>query len=261
MSAQISCRIWGSRPTVGSSMSTSRGRWTSARAISRRRRIPPESSLTCASVRSLRLAISRARAIAAARSGAGNAVEVGEHHEVLLTVSVVSRLSSCGTTPIDRPGRLRLLRQRRSRAPSISPRSAIAWAVSSFMVVLLPAPFGPSKADTGALGNIEVESVDGLDVAVAFRDVSKSDREWGIGISGCGNHHRIMHGTPRAVPQFRLGSGGIRATRRKLPPLRSRTSRHSSSGDEVNTSDDRHTASIQASSSISSSSCPAPQPA
>jgi hypothetical protein len=59
-------------------------------------------------------------------------------------VSVTSRLSSCGVTPscaracFDSSGK-------RKPSTSSSPSSAIACAVSIFIVVVLPAPFGPSR--------------------------------------------------------------------------------------------------------------------
>ena len=58
-------------PTVGSSRSSSRGRCTRARAMSSRRRIPPESLSTRVSRRSRRLARSSAQSIAARRSARG----------------------------------------------------------------------------------------------------------------------------------------------------------------------------------------------
>ena len=70
ISAHSSWRTCGSRPTVGSSSSTSRGWCTSPRAISRRRRMPPESLSTFVSRRSVRFAISSARSTAALRSRA-----------------------------------------------------------------------------------------------------------------------------------------------------------------------------------------------
>ena len=59
---------------------------------------------------------------------------------------------------------------------------------------------------------------------------------------------------PREARQFRDGSSGIRATRRSCPPWRSNTSCHSRAGAAVKMSLDSHSQSIQASSSISSSS-------
>ena len=66
ISAHSSWRTCGSRPTVGSSSSTSRGWCTSARAISSRRRMPPESLSTLrvaavGEVRDLQRALDRGR--------------------------------------------------------------------------------------------------------------------------------------------------------------------------------------------------------
>jgi hypothetical protein len=42
MTFQMSARVCGSRPTVGSSRNRTRGVWSIPRAISRRRAMPPE---------------------------------------------------------------------------------------------------------------------------------------------------------------------------------------------------------------------------
>ena len=82
ISAHSSWRTCGSRPTVGSSSSTSRGWCTSARAISSRRRMPPESLSTFVSRRSLRLrdrerALDRRAALARAGPGRGGRTRAG----------------------------------------------------------------------------------------------------------------------------------------------------------------------------------------
>src|SRR3954447_17318203 len=144
MSAHSSWRTCGSRPTVGSSSSSSRGRCTSARAMSSRRRMPPDSSSTFVSRRSPRFATATARSTAARRSPRGTRYRCANTRRFCSTVSVMSRLSSCGTTPhsaratFDCPGSV-------YPSTSISPSSAIACAVSIRIVVLLPAPLGPSR--------------------------------------------------------------------------------------------------------------------
>src|SRR3954468_21702891 len=144
MSAHSSWRTCGSRPTVGSSSSSSRGRWTSARAMSSRRRMPPESSSTFVSRRSPRFAISTARSSAARRSARGTRYRYAKTSRFCSTASVMSRLSSCGTTPHSARATFDC---RGSVYPSTSssPSSAIACAVSIRIVVLLPAPLGPSS--------------------------------------------------------------------------------------------------------------------
>jgi hypothetical protein len=106
--------------------------------------MPPESLSTFVSRRSVRFARASARSIASWRSARGTRYRWVNTVRFCCTVSVVSRLSCCGTTPI----RARAdLDSSGSLKPStvIVPRSGIACAVSIFIVVLLPAPFGPSR--------------------------------------------------------------------------------------------------------------------
>src|SRR3954453_17601485 len=144
MSAHSSWRTCGSRPTVGSSSSSSRGRCTSARAMRSRRRMPPDSSSTFVSRRSPRFAIATARSIAARRSVRGTRYRCAKTSRFCSTVSVMSRLSSCGTTPHSARATFDC-RGSVNPSTSISPSSAIAWAVSIRIVVDLPAPVGPSR--------------------------------------------------------------------------------------------------------------------
>ena len=163
ISAQSSWRTCGSRPTVGSSSSTSRGRWTSARAISSRRRMPPESLSTRVSRRSRRLAISSARSIAARRSARGDAVEVREDEQVLLDgqrhVEVVELRDDAAL----RARLLRLAGQRVAEHLELAlvgdrlrgehaHRRRLAGAVRA------------EQADARPLRDVEVEAVDGGDL-------------------------------------------------------------------------------------------------
>ena len=52
-------------------------------------------------------------------------------------------------------------------------------AVSIFIVVDLPAPLGPSRPTHVPVGHVEVEAVDGDDVAVVLDDAAQGDREVG----------------------------------------------------------------------------------
>ena len=124
----------------------SRGRCTSARAISSRRRMPPESLSTRVSravgqVGDLQRALDRGAALAARPTGTGARTRRGSARRSAST----SRLSSCGTTPhcaracLDSPGSVV------AEHLDSSPSSAIACAVSIRIVVDLPAPFGPSR--------------------------------------------------------------------------------------------------------------------
>jgi hypothetical protein len=84
------------------------------------------------------------RSIAARRSPRGTRYRCAKTSRFCSTVSVMSRLSSWGTTPHSARADLRVARQVKP-STSISPSSAIACAVSSRIVVDLPAPFGPSR--------------------------------------------------------------------------------------------------------------------
>ena len=92
-------------------------------------------------------------------------------------MSVVSRLSCWGTTPISARADFDSSGRRWPRTSS-SPRSAIAWAVSSLIVVDLPGAVGAEQADARALGHVEVEAVDGLDRPVGLGDVAEADGGW-----------------------------------------------------------------------------------
>ena len=106
--------------------------------------MPPDSSSTFALRRSVRWAISSARSTAAWRSARPIRYRWAKTRRFCSTVSVVSRLSSWGTTPIsaratfDCSGSVK-------PSTSIVPASAMTWAVSIFIVVDLPAPLGPSR--------------------------------------------------------------------------------------------------------------------
>ena len=66
---------------------------------------------------------------------------------------------------------------RRNPSTSISPSSAIDWAVRIRIVVDLPAPFGPEQPDARADRDVEVEVVDRRDRAVALDDAAQADGE------------------------------------------------------------------------------------
>src|SRR3954453_10460928 len=81
---EIEVRVCGSRPIVGSSRKSTRGECISPRAISRRRRMPPENIATCPSRRSHRSTISSTCCIAGLDEARLDAVELGVQAEVLL---------------------------------------------------------------------------------------------------------------------------------------------------------------------------------
>ena len=76
---------------------------------------------------------------------ARHAVEVREHEQVLLDRERDVEVVELGHDAAEGARRLRLLRDLGGPRTSISPSSGIACAVSSFIVVDLPAPFGPSR--------------------------------------------------------------------------------------------------------------------
>ena len=159
---------------MGSSRRTRRGRWTSARAIRSRRRMPPESLSTRLSRRSMRLATPRKRARLRPAARAGRSVEVREDGQVLLDRQRRVQVVELGRHAALGPGDFRLLRELEAFSSS-SPSSAIACPVArSRIVVDLPAPLGP-RPDAGALGDVEVEPVHGGDLSVALDDAAQAD--------------------------------------------------------------------------------------
>ena len=192
---------------MGSSSRTSRGRWTSARAIRRRRRILPESVSTRESRRSASFAIWSARSISLAPLAPSDPVEVGEDEQVLLhgqrDVEVVELRRDAEL----RPRLLRLLRQPvaeqlelalvRDRLRGEEPhRRRLARAVRA------------EQADAGSLAHVEVEPVDGGDLAVALDRATELDRELAqLGASSTDSvlpagslNHAIAGPSPRMIP-------------------------------------------------------------
>ena len=178
MSAHSSWRTCGSRPTVGSSSSSRRGRCTSARAISRRRRMPPDSSSTFASRRSVRFAISSARSIAALRSRARHAVEVREDEQVLLDGE--RRVEVVGLRRDAHLG-ARLLGVAGQRVAEHLELAGVGDRLRGQHLHRrrLAGAVGAEQADARALGHVEVEAVDGEDVAVVLDDLAQADGEGG----------------------------------------------------------------------------------
>ncbi len=174
ISAHSSWRTCGSRPTVGSSRSSSCGRCTRARAMSSRRRMPPESLSTrvvaaVAQVGEVERPLDRGRALRAR-----DAVEVREDEQVLLGrqrhVEVVELRDDAAL----RARRLRVAGQHvpedlelalvgdRLRGEHLH-RRRLAGAV------------GAEQADARPLGDVEVEAGDGGDLPVALDDAAQAD--------------------------------------------------------------------------------------
>ena len=83
MYVQMLARVCGSRPTVGSSRNSTRGECISPRAISSRRRMPPENSCTLPSRRSHSPTISSTTRIRSAVICLGHPVQLGVEAQVL----------------------------------------------------------------------------------------------------------------------------------------------------------------------------------
>ena len=187
MSAHSSCRTCGSSPTVGSSSRTRRGRWTSARAIRSRRRMPPESSSTRVSrrpveVRDLERPLDRRRALVPAEP-----VEPREHAQVLLDRERGVEVVELGDDPALRPGLLRLAGQpvaQHLELALVGDRLGrqhlhgrrLAGAVRS------------QEPDAGARRHVQLEAVDRGDRAEALRHAPQSDRNVGV---ACHDPHGI----------------------------------------------------------------------
>ena len=210
ISAQSSCRTCGSRPTVGSSSSTSRGRWTRERAISRRRRMPPESLSTRESRRSSSFAIFERPLDRGRPLGAADPVEVREDEQVLLHRQRHVEVVELRRHAALRARRLRLLRQPEAEHLDLAlvgdrlrrqqpHRRRLAGAVR------------PEQADARALRHVEVEPVDRGDRAVALHRAAEADRELGHADDPTGSTERMLPAgslnqaiagpsPPRAIP-------------------------------------------------------------
>ena len=176
ISAQSSWRTCGSSPTVGSSSSTSRGRWTSARAISRRRRIPPESLSTRVSRRSTSFAIFERPLDRLGPVGAADPVEVGEDEQVLLDgqrrVEVVELRDDAALGA----GRLRLARQPEAQHLDLALVGDRLRREEPHRR-RLPGAVRAEQADAGADRDVEVQVVDRGDRPVALHDAAQADGE------------------------------------------------------------------------------------
>ena len=92
------------------------------------------------------------------------------------TVSVTSRLSSCGTTPHSRARRLRLARQPEAEHLELA-LVGDRLRGQQRIVVDLPGAVRAEQADARARRHVEVEPVDRRDRAVALDDAAQADGE------------------------------------------------------------------------------------
>ena len=145
--AQISLRLRGSRPVVGSSRNSTCGRVSRLDAMSSRRRMPPElvrpgRSAACA--RPNRSSSSPARRRASSRVSLNRRAE---HLQVLHPVSSSSTTANCPVRPISprTAAGSRATSRPKTCARPPSGNSSVARIRTS---VVLPAPFGPSRPNT-----------------------------------------------------------------------------------------------------------------
>ncbi len=117
-----------------------------------------------------------ARSTAAAARRAGNAVEHGEHREVLLGGQLGVEVVQLRDDPHAGAGLLRLGGDVDSPSTSIEPDVGRACPVSMRIVVDLPAPLGPSSPRTMPRGTVSVEAVDRRDRAELLDDLVEDDR-------------------------------------------------------------------------------------
>ncbi|MNQ99150.1 hypothetical protein D3C85_1148740 [compost metagenome] len=142
--SQIRWRACGSRPVVGSSMTSRSGSLIRARATVRRRRMPPDRSRTCASARFS----SRANSSSIGTRRDISADDRPKYRPKMRRFSITeksgSRLSNCGTTPT----RMRACGARCGIGSPHSmsvPEAGVVRPSSMRSVVVLPAPLGPSR--------------------------------------------------------------------------------------------------------------------
>src|SRR5438477_8343124 len=142
--SQTATRDTGSRPVVGSSRKKIRGSWTRPRAISTRRRMPPDRFLTCLSAHCVSSTASSRLAMSFFRLSRGTPYNFAKISKFSLTLSSRSLVIACGMTPIDR----RTLSASFTMSwPLTVPVPAVGGinVVSIRIRVDFPAPFGPSS--------------------------------------------------------------------------------------------------------------------
>ena len=140
--SQTLVRDTGSSPVVGSSRKKIRGSWTSARAISTRRRIPPESCFTGLSAHSVSSTAASSSPMSFRRRSEGTPYSLAKIVRFSRGESSRSLVIACGITPIARRTSSGCAT---TSAPAITavPDVGMMSVVSIRSSVDLPAPFGP----------------------------------------------------------------------------------------------------------------------
>ena len=210
----ISARLRGSRPVVGSSRKTISGRDTSVIARSSRRRMPPEyvaSGLRAASVRSNRSSSSATRSLPARRPRWRRSVMRRRFS------SPVMRASTAENWPVTPIAARTAAASRTTSCPATRtvPPSGRSSVERMWIIVVFPAPLGPSRAKTPPGGDVEVDAVEHDLVAERLRE--------GDGLDGRG-HRRSFLGSMRRPPSrsTRRRAGGGQVRRRAAAPAGAR---------------------------------------
>src|SRR5439155_3225328 len=142
--SQTATRETGSRPVVGSSRKKMRGSCTSPRAISTRRRMPPDRFFTGAARHFVSSTASSSSSISRSRFSRGTLYSFAKMIRFSSTLSSRSLVIACGMTPIDwrTPSACRTMsKPLTSAVPAVGGSSVTSMRIS----VDLPAPLGPSS--------------------------------------------------------------------------------------------------------------------
>src|SRR6185295_1734184 len=137
-------RETGSSPVVGSSRKKIRGSCTRPRAISTRRRMPPDRFLTWAWRHCVSSTAANSPSISRSRLTRGTPYSFEKMMRFSSTLSSRSLVMACGMTPIDRRTPSACLLTSKpliSAVPEVGGSSVVSIRIS----VDLPAPFGPSS--------------------------------------------------------------------------------------------------------------------
>ncbi len=213
--SQTPSRATGSSPTVGSSSTSSAGRLTSAWASSSRRTIPPEYVPASRSATSARPIASSASSTRALPLAARHVVEAREPRDVLaarqrgLDRELLRHVA-------EQPAH-RHLREPRTSCPNTStdPSCSGSSVLRTRIVVVLPAPFGPSSPNTSPARTSQVDPVDRDVVAEAVpkpADLDCGRRGHAAAAGACGSSSFAMRASAgTASSTRRLSAAGSRA--------------------------------------------------
>src|SRR5436190_1785575 len=142
--SQTFTRDTGSRPVVGSSRKKIFGSWTRPRAISTRRRMPPDRFFTCASRHCVSSTNSSSCVMSLSRFSLGTPYSFAKISRFSSTLSSRSVVRACGMTPIDSRTPVAFLTTSNPLTTAV-PAVGTSSVVIMRMSVDLPAPFGPSR--------------------------------------------------------------------------------------------------------------------